>query len=75
VSQGGSDAEILEWCCQNGYRPTEEQIEIWNSFLVKRGWCDDMTEILLRRKKESGFETRDDIQTLFQYIDADEGRP
>jgi hypothetical protein len=34
-----------------------------------------MTEILLRRKKESGFETRDDIQTLFQYIDADEGRP
>jgi gluconokinase len=75
VSQGGSDAEILEWCCQNGKQPTEEQIEIWNSFLVKRGWCDDMTEILLRRKKESGFETRDDIQTLFQYIDADEGRP
>jgi gluconokinase len=74
VTQGGSDAEILEWCFENGHRPTEEQIEIWNSFLVKRGWNDDMTEILLRRKKESGFESRDDIQTLFQYIDADEGR-
>jgi hypothetical protein len=74
VAQGGSDDEILEWCFENGHRPTEEQIEIWNSFLVKRGWNDDMIEILLRRKKESGFESRDDIQTLFQYIDADEGR-
>ena len=74
VEQGGLDADILEWCFDNGCRPTEEQIEIWNSFLVKRGWNDDMTEILLRRKKESGFESRDDIQTLFQYIDADEGR-
>ena len=73
VSQGGSDSEILEWCFQNGRHPTDEQIEIWNSFLVKRGWNDEMTEILLRRKKESGFESRDDIQTLFQYIDADEG--
>lgn len=74
VTQGGSDTEILEWCFQNGNRPGDDQIEIWNSFLVKRGWNDDMTEILVRRKKESGFESRDDIQTIFQYIDADEGR-
>ncbi len=74
VAQGGPDAEILEWCFANGRRPDDGQIEIWNSFLVKRGWNDDMTETLLRRKKESGFESRDDIQTIFQYIDADEGR-
>jgi len=74
VTQGGSDTEILEWFFQNGNRPGDDQIEIWNSFLVKRGWNDDMTEILVRRKKESGFESRDDIQTIFQYIDADEGR-
>ena len=74
VAECGTDEEVLEWCFQNGNRPSEEQIEIWNEFLMKRGWNDEMTEILVRRKKESGFESREDIQTLFQYIDADEGR-
>lgn len=74
VQQGGSDEEILEWCFQNGTRPTEEQIEVWNGFMLKRGWNDELSETLVRRKKESGFEKRDDIQTMFHYIDADEGR-
>jgi gluconokinase len=51
-----------------------EQIEIWNAFMTKRGWNDDLSETLIRRKKESSFENRDDIQTMFAYIDADEGR-
>ncbi|MEI6492554.1 MAG: DUF5069 domain-containing protein [Verrucomicrobiota bacterium] len=68
------DAQALEWCFKNGTRPTEEQIEVWNGFMSKRGWNDEVAEILARRKKESGFESRDDIQTMFQYIDADEGR-
>jgi len=72
--QGGTDDEVLEWCCQNGKRPTEEQIEIWNGFMTKRGWSDELSETLIRRKKESSFENRDDIQTMFAYIDADEGR-
>ena len=33
------------------------------------------TETLERRKRESGLSDRDDIQTMFDYIDADEGRP
>ena len=74
VRQGGSDEEILAWCYENGTRPTEEQIEVWNGFMLKRGWNDELSETLVRRKKESGFEARDDIQTMFQYIDADEGR-
>ena len=74
VRAGGTDAEILEWCFQNGRRPTEEQIEVWNGFMLKRGWNDELVPTLLRRKKESGFEHRDEIQTMFQYIDADEGR-
>jgi gluconokinase len=74
VLSGGTDAEVLEWCFQNGHRPSEEQIEIWNSFMLKRGWNDDLSERLASRKKESGFDRRDDIQTMFQYIDADEGR-
>ena len=42
--------------------------------LMKMGWNDDLSETLIRRKKESSFENRDDIQTMFAYIDADEGR-
>ena len=74
VLAGGTDEEVLEWCFQKGMHPTEEQIEIWNSFMVKRGWSDELSERLVSRKKESGFENRDDIQTMFHYIDADEGR-
>jgi hypothetical protein len=74
VREGGGDDEILEWCFASGRRPTEEQIEVWNGFMVKRGWRDELAETLARRKKESGFEGRDEIQTMFEYIDADEGR-
>ena len=65
---------MLDWCFQKGTRPNEEQIEIWNAFMTKRGWNDELSETLIRRKKESALESRDDIQTMFAYIDADEGR-
>jgi hypothetical protein len=42
--------------------------------MLKRGWNDELAATLLRRKKESGFEDRTDIRTMFEYIDADEGR-
>lgn len=74
VQEGLNDQQVLEWCFANGTKPTDEQIEVWNGFMSKRGWNDEVTEILLRRKKESGFEAREEIQTMFQYIDADEGR-
>jgi len=69
-----TDEQAWEWVCKNGKAPTEEQIEVWNGFMTRRGWRDDIVEILERRKKESGFESRDEIQTMFDYIDADEGR-
>ena len=68
------DSQLLEWCFENGRRPDSEQIEIWNEFMTKRGWNDAVSETLARRKEESGFKSRDDIQTMFGYIDADEGR-
>jgi len=74
VLAGLDDAAALDWCFAGGKHPSDDDIEIWNDFMRKRGWNDDVTEILLRRKKESGFEARDGIQTMFQYIDADEGR-
>ena len=74
VLDGLDDGQALEWCFENGKRPTENEIEVWNAFMSKRGWNDEVAEILARRKKESGFESRDDIRTMFEYIDADEGR-
>ena len=74
VKQGGSDSEILEWAFSQGRRPNTEEIEVWNEFMRKRGLRDDGSERLVQRKAESGFEERDDIQTFFDYIDADEGR-
>lgn len=70
-----TDEEAWEWVSRNGKIPTEEQIEVWNGFMTRRGWKDDLVEILERRKREGGFETRSDIQTMFDYINADEGRP
>ena len=74
ILEGLDDGQALEWCFKNGKRPTGNEIEVWNSFMSKRGWNDEVAEILARRKKESGFESRDDIRTMFEYIDADEGR-
>jgi len=74
VKQGGSDEEILEWAFGQGRKPSEEEIEVWNEFMRKRGWDDEATERLEQRKAESGFPGRSDIQTFFDYIDMDEGR-
>ena len=74
VGSSLSDDQAWEWALKNGNILTEEQIEVWNGFMTRRGWKDDLVEILERRKKEGGFETRDEIQTMFDYIDADEGR-
>jgi hypothetical protein len=75
VKQGGSDEEILEWCLVNGRRPSPYEIFAWNEFMRKRGWNDQLTETLIRRKREGGMSDRDEIQTMFDFIDADEGRP
>jgi hypothetical protein len=74
VKQGGSDEELLAWCFAHGASPNEALIEIWNGFMQKRGWRDDATERLNQRKKEAGLENRNDIQTFFDLIEADEER-
>jgi len=74
VNHGGTDEEILQWCFDHGRRPDENDVYVWNEFMRKRGWNDEVSEILQRRKKESDMMNRSDIQTSFQFIDADEGR-
>ncbi len=74
VKTGGTDEEILDWCFSQGRKPSEEQIEVWNEFMRKRGWKDSGSGMLQRRLSEGGFEARTDIETFFDYIDLDEGR-
>jgi gluconokinase len=71
---GGSDEEILRWCHEAGREPEKSDIHIWNEFLRKVGWNDEVTEILARRKRESGLGDRAEIQTMADYFDYDEGR-
>lgn len=71
VKQGGTDDEILASC----RKPNDETVEVWNGFMRKIGWRDGASEILARRKKEAGLEGRDDIQAIFDFLDADEDRP
>jgi hypothetical protein len=74
VKEGGSDEEILQWCFSVEHRPSDDEIYVWNEFMRKRGWNDELSEILKRRKKEAGMAGRSEIQTMFTFIDADEGR-
>ena len=48
--------------------------EVENGFMTKVGWRDDNSEKLVERKRSGGFSDRDDIQTNFDFHDADEGR-
>ncbi len=74
VKHGGSDEEMLEWCFTIGRQPSEDDIYVWNEFMRKRGWNDEVSDIVEHRKIEAGMSDRSDIQTSFQFIDADEGR-
>lgn len=72
VLAGGTDEEILAWCFEQGHRPTEEEVEIWNEFMMKRGWGDSSSAALAAAKRLRGFAHRDDIQTAFAFHLADE---
>lgn len=75
VLQGGSDDELLSWCFARGRQPSETEVHVWNEFMRKSGWNDDISPTLVRRKKEAGMAGRSEIRTMFEFIDADEGRP
>jgi Domain of unknown function (DUF5069) len=74
VLAGGTDEEILERCLAHGRRPDAEEIEVWNTFMMKRGWRDSGTPSLLRSKADAGLAHRDDLITFFELMDVEEGR-
>ena len=72
VLAGQSDEEILEWCLEHGRRPNDEEVLMFNTFLMKRGWRDNQTAELEEMKRARGFGHRTDIQTFFDFHKADE---
>jgi gluconokinase len=73
VLEGGTYEEILAWCHEKGGPRTDEECEIWNGFMTKRGWRDEASETLQKRIKESGMEGKP-IETFFDFIEYDEER-
>src|SRR5690349_23204882 len=71
--KGGSDADLLAWAFAHGRKPSEEEIEVWNAFMTKRGWRDAGTKRLNERLAEIGLPPGT-VQTMFEFIDLDEGR-
>lgn len=70
---GKSDEGLLAWAFEHGRKPSEEEIEIWNAFMTKRGWRDAGTQRLNERLAEIGLPPGT-VQTMFEFIDLDEGR-
>lgn len=68
-----TDLELLEWTFQHGRRPDEQEIEVWNAFMTKRGWRDAGSQRLNERLAEIGLPPGT-VQTMFEFIDLDEGR-
>ena len=76
ADRGLSDAELLDWCQANGHRPRAFAIELFHSFMTKRGWRDDpeIVDLLAEFKSGCGLADRDDILTFFDLFEVDEKR-
>jgi hypothetical protein len=72
--EGGTPQKILDWCFSQGHALDDNDILIWNHFVSKLGWKDQVTELLEQRKAESGLSDRDEIETMLKYFEYDEGR-
>ncbi len=77
AGDGGTDEQVFAWCGGRGTRPNDEQVLVWNKFMLKRGWRDEddgSTQELEAYKAASGLAHRADLRTFFDYYEVDEGR-
>jgi len=72
--QGGTDEEILAWAHAHGLPHTDEDCTIWNAYMAKLGLRDEVSDRLKLRVAEYGLAGRG-VETFFDLIEADEGRP
>jgi len=72
--QGGTAEEIFDDLTRGRKALNEEQILVWNLFLLKRGWRDSGTAGVVAEKAAAGIANRADVQTYVDMQDVDEGR-
>jgi len=75
VLAGATDQQALAWARQNGIQRSAFEQDWWIAFMKTAGFRDRLTGKLAQRKAEAGLSGRNDIQTMFDFMDADEGRP
>jgi hypothetical protein len=74
VKNSITDGQVADWVAKNVQR-TDAQKKAFNDFVLNRGRDDEAAKARLKmRKEESGLSHRDDLQTIVDYIDADEKR-
>lgn len=74
VLEESTDEEALAWAREHGTtRPDHEQTW-WVAFMKTVGFRDRLAQRLQERIAESGLTDRPGLLTMFDYIDADEGR-
>ncbi len=74
VLAGLTDEQALQWCYENGAKPADCVRDWWLSYMRNCGYRDGLSEKLVMRKNDAGLGERDDIQSFFDFIDAEEGR-
>ncbi len=74
VREGWSDEDVFAWCCDAGLNPSKVQKRVWNEYARKLGWNDAISRYREAQKAESGWAERPDLETMFDVIDAQEGR-
>lgn len=72
--QGGSAEEVYDDLMRGRKPLNDEQIFVWNLFILKRGWRDSGAAGVVEGKRDAGLADRDDIQTYVDLQDAEEGR-
>lgn len=68
-----TDEQLLAWVFAAHRQPEDDEIEVWNAFMIKRGWRDSGTQRLNERLAEIGLPPGT-VATMFEFIDLDEGR-
>jgi carbohydrate kinase (thermoresistant glucokinase family) len=68
-----SDHAVLAWAESAGGRRTDEECEVWNTYMMKLGWRDRASDRLRQRATSVGLGDKP-IETMFDLMDYDEGR-
>lgn len=74
VKNGASDEDIAAWLRETGCSRPDYEYDWWCSYMVNRGFRDDLAERLAERKAAAGWQDRDELCSFMDLIDADEGR-